>query len=143
LHPDGLAHLPLSAALNAHARQVSSLSGLQILVTENAPTPIIIDENARIAFYRAAQELLTNITRHAQASEVEISLRADDTYVVMEVSDDGIGTDPRSMDKDGALGLLGIQERFVALGGTLQVRRNESAGITVSISIPLTRGHSR
>ena len=140
LHPDALAHLPLSAALTAYARQFSSLSGLQILVTENASAPIILDEETRLAFYRAAQELLTNVTRHAQASKVEISLRADATCLVMEVSDDGIGIDPAAVDKDGAFGLLGVQERFVAIGGTLKVRQNESAGITVSISTPVTRG---
>jgi two-component system, NarL family, sensor histidine kinase UhpB len=133
-----LAHLPLTAGLNAYARQFSHLSGLQIRVIEKTPKPKI-DEETRLAFFRAAQELLDNVSRHAQASSVEISLRHDDPRLVMEVSDDGIGIDPASVNKDGALGLLGIQERFGALGGTFQIQRNEGLGTTVSMSIPVKR----
>jgi PAS domain S-box-containing protein len=138
LRPDMLAHLPLTAGLNAYARQFSHLSGLQIRVIEKTPKPKI-DEETRLAFFRAAQELLSNVSRHAQASSVEISLRHDDPRLVMEVSDDGIGIDPASVNKDGAFGLLGIQERFGALGGTFQIQRNEGLGTTVSMSIPIKR----
>lgn len=137
LRPEMLSHLPLTAGLNACARQYSQLSEPQILVVEKAPKPKP-DEGTRLVFFRAAQELLTNVTRHAQASKVEISLRSDNaTYLVMKVSDDGIGIDPASTNRNGSLGLLGIQERIEALDGSFTIRRNEGVGTTVSISIPI------
>jgi two-component system, NarL family, sensor histidine kinase UhpB len=137
LRPDMLAHLPLTAGLNEYARQYSRLSGLQILVVEKTPKPKL-DEETRLVFFRAAQELLTNVTRHAQATKVEISMRSDNaTCLVMEVSDDGVGIDSASINKRGSVGLLGIRERTEALGGSLTFRRNEGVGTTVSISIPI------
>ncbi len=136
LRPDMLTHLPLTAGLNAHARQCAQRTGLQIRVVEKSPKPRI-DEESRLVLFRAAQELLTNVARHARAANVEISLRVDAQCLIMDVSDDGIGIEPSSVNKDGALGLLGIQERLRALGGTFQARRNEPSGTTVSIAIPL------
>ena len=136
LYPALLAHLPLPGALAALARQFGLQAGLEIKVTERNLIPAI-GEKIRLVFFNAAQELLTNVDRHAQGSRVEILLRADAAGITMEVSDDGIGIDPAFLEREGSLGLLAIGERFIALGGSFLVRKNAGSGSTVSVSAPL------
>jgi PAS domain S-box-containing protein len=135
LRPSAIAHLRLSIALQAHARYFGEISGLRINVTEIAPFPDL-NEALRLIFFRAAQEALTNAARHAQASKVDILLRADADCVAMDIADDGVGIEDKALAKAGSLGLLGIRERFGAHGGSLAVRRNTPAGTTVSVRIP-------
>ena len=81
--------------------------------------------------------------RHARASTVEIYLRADNSQVSMEIVDDGVGFDDGSLAKTGALGLLGIRERFGALGGTMSLERNDASGTTVSVRAPAPKQVTR
>jgi PAS domain S-box-containing protein len=136
LRPSALTHLPVSVALKEHARHFGEISGLRIRVAEIAPVPAL-DEATGPIFFRAAQEALTNVARHAHASTVDIVLRADPgSIMMMDITDDGIGIDDDALTKPGSLGLLGIRERVGALGGTLVVRKNPGAGTTVSVRIP-------
>ena len=106
LRPSALGHLRLTAAIEEHARYFAELSRLHITVTEVTALPPV-DEPTRLLFFRAAQEMLTNVVRHAQASHVDIVLKAADGWIVMEVADDGIGIDEQMPFKVGSLGLLG------------------------------------
>jgi len=135
LRPSALAHLPVSVALKEHARRFGEISGLIIRVAEIAPIDTL-DEATGLIIFRAAQEGLTNAARHARASRVDIVLRADPKSIMMEITDDGIGIDDDSFAKPGSLGLLGIQERVGAVGGTLVVRKNAGPGTTLSVHIP-------
>lgn len=127
LRPSILVRLPLSAALREYARSVGDTSGLSIEVVEDGSFPLL-DEATRLVFFRAAQEALTNIVRHSQATRVTIALGADATYSTMCISDDGIGIAERDLKKTGSLGLLEIRERFDALGGGLQIEQGEPTG---------------
>lgn len=135
LRPSGLAHLRLSKALAEHAAYFGEIAELGIDVTEVAPFPEL-DESTRLLLFRAAQEALTNIARHASATRVEITLVAGDERVTMHVADDGIGIEEGAMSKPGSLGLLGLRERFRALGGGVQVRRRAESGTTLSVFLP-------
>jgi signal transduction histidine kinase len=135
LRPSALAHLPVSVALKEHARHFGEISGLRIRVAEIASVPAL-DEATGLIFFRAAQEALTNVIRHARASSVDIVLRADSDSIVMDITDDGVGIEDTALAKVGSLGLLGIQERVGALGGALVVRKNVGAGTTVSVHLP-------
>ncbi len=86
--------------------------------------------------FRAAQEALTNVARHAQASCVDIVLGADSKSITMDITDDGVGIDDAALEKAGSYGLLGIRERVGALGGALLLRKNPVAGTTVSVQLP-------
>lgn len=136
LQPLALAHLPLSAALREHARYFGAVAGLRITVTERAPD-LSLDVDTRRILFRAAQEALTNVARHAKATQVDIVLRAADDALTMEISDNGIGVEEGSLSKPGAFGLLGIRERVAALGGTLAVRKGARRGTTVTVHLPL------
>ena len=137
LRPSALAHLPLSSVLKDHARYFGGLSGLAINVVEVEPFPVL-DEATGLLFFRAAQEALTNVVRHAQATRVDIVLHADAARIIMDVADDGIGIADNAMNKPGSLGLLGIRERFGVLGGELIVQRAATAGTTLTVQLPIS-----
>jgi PAS domain S-box-containing protein len=136
LQPSALAHLPLSVALREHARYFGEISGLSIGINDGAPDGSL-DEATSLVLFRAAQEALANVARHAQASRADIMLRADADMITMDVIDDGIGIEEAALVKAGCLGLLGIRERVGTLGGALAVMKNAGAGTTLSVQIPI------
>jgi signal transduction histidine kinase len=135
LWPAGFAHHGIAAILQHHAGHSADLTGLSINVLEKTPFPAL-DDAAQLIFFRAAQELLRNVVRHAQARNVTIALKADAAQIAMEVLDDGVGMGEGSAAKLGSLGLLEIRERFAALGGALDVERNLPRGTKVTVHIP-------
>jgi PAS domain S-box-containing protein len=139
LRPAALAHLDVCAAITEHARRFHLLSGLDIKVSRKSPLPNL-DEAQRLVFFRAAQEALTNVARHAHASTVHILLGADAESISMEIADDGCGIEEIAPIKPGSLGLLGIRERLRALGGEVRVSKNSPKGTTVSVLMPNSRG---
>jgi two-component system sensor histidine kinase UhpB len=144
LRPSALAHLPVSVALKEHARYFGEISRLDIRVVEITPIPAL-DEATALIFFRAAQEALTNVARHARATTVDIVLHADPESIMMDITDDGVGISDHAgisddaFAKTGSLGLLGIRERVAAFDGSLLVRKNAGAGTTVSVHIPRPR----
>jgi PAS domain S-box-containing protein len=136
LHPSVLEHLGLVQALKEHATYFGGLSGLRISVSAAETFPAV-DAAKGLLLFRAAQEALTNVAKHASAKAVEIVLRTVSGHLTLEISDDGIGIPDGALDKPGSLGLLGIRERLGTVGGTLIVRRNDAAGTNVTVTIPI------
>ena len=92
------------------------------------------------ALYRIVQEALTNISKHAQATQVRIEFQWEARRIRCVVRDDGIGFDvPSVLHRKGeqGLGLIGIRERLNALGGTLQITSAPGRGTELLITIPL------
>jgi two-component system, NarL family, sensor histidine kinase UhpB len=135
LRPGTLAHLPLATAIAQYARQFGERAGLRVEIVENSTIPSLSDAT-RLAFFRAVQETLTNVARHARATEVTIALGTESGQLKMTIGDDGVGVGEKDLEKVNALGLLGIQERFTALGGGLEVLRREPRGTTVTVHLP-------
>ena len=98
---------------------------------------IDLAEDRGIVLFRILQESLTNIARHADAHNVEISLRRDATHVRLDVKDDGRGFDPEAARKKKTFGLLGIRERVIMLHGQLTISSVPGEGTQISVSIPL------
>ncbi len=86
--------------------------------------------------YRAVQEALANVAKHARAGLVNVSLERTAERVVVIVQDDGVGFDDRR-SRRGAFGLLGIRERLTALGGSLSIDSQRGSGATLTMVIPL------
>lgn len=86
--------------------------------------------------FRIAQECLTNVLRHAQASSVNATLRFGEQEVWLQFDDDGRGFDPAARSE--GYGLLGMRERVSAMGGQMEVESSSGLGTTVSICLPLT-----
>jgi signal transduction histidine kinase len=89
------------------------------------------------AVYRVIQEALTNIVRHAHASQVAVVVELMPDRVRAVVEDDGVGFDVADARQRGRLGVFGMQERAEALGGTFAIESSAGAGTTVVVEIPL------
>ncbi len=118
LRPPMLDSLGLKVALESLAAEVQARTDLvcsvQIKGTERLPglTPA-----GETALYRIAQELLTNVIRHAEANTVSLSLWVDKNCGILTVQDDGMGFDPTTLPKVEGVGLRGIRERVEIFGG--------------------------
>jgi signal transduction histidine kinase len=94
-----------------------------------------LDETANITIYRFVQECLTNVARHAHATEVRITLDCAPTHVTARVDDDGVGFDPAA-PRSGGLGMVGLRERVEALGGEFRVDSAPGRGTRTTATIP-------
>jgi signal transduction histidine kinase len=96
----------------------------------------LIDEVRGIALYRLVQEALTNVARHAQASEIDIDIALDPGggHLQVQISDNGRGMVPLVTSK--GLGLVGMRERIAALGGSIEAG-NASRGFRVRAILPV------
>jgi signal transduction histidine kinase len=95
-----------------------------------------LDHEAQVALYRAAQEGLTNVRKHANAHAAVIRLAYLPDSVSLEVRDDGCGLDADDGNDGGGFGLVGIRERVDRLGGSLTVESAPGAGVTVRVEVP-------
>jgi signal transduction histidine kinase len=126
--------LPLDKALHRLVEQVQQATSLVIhLSLENCPAELSLPQHQ--AIYRAAQEALTNIQRHAQASEVWLQLNTQNNMIELLVSDNGVGfsaEQPRS-----GFGLLGLKERAELQNGEFHVDTRAGGGTQITFRIPL------
>jgi signal transduction histidine kinase len=97
--------------------------------------PLPLGAEASDLLARAAREGLRNVERHAGASEVIVTLRAEDASAELTVQDDGAG--PPGDDPPGRLGLGLLREQAVRQGGGLRLSRNDDAGATLRIWLPV------
>ncbi|MBB4662966.1 GAF domain-containing sensor histidine kinase [Conexibacter arvalis] len=133
LRPAALDELGLQPALESLADRVAAVEG--VVVETDVALEGAAGEAGRLspaletALYRLVQEALTNVVKHAHAERVEVAVRARDGRVELTVRDDGRGFDPEA--PRGGFGLIGMQERVVLAGGSLEVRSAPGAGTTV------------
>jgi signal transduction histidine kinase len=131
-----LDHLGLAAAIESQVEEFRQRSGLRCTILHLDDTSGLSDPVAT-AIFRAVQEALTNVIRHAGARRVAVSLRRTEHQVQVEVRDDGRGiTESQARDPQ-AFGLLGMSERMHALGGKVRVVGEPNTGTVVSIEVPL------
>jgi PAS domain S-box-containing protein len=138
LRPTILDDLGLGPALEFLADGVSRRTGLQVVVEgaagQRLPAP------TETALYRIVQEGLTNVTKHARATRVSITLARRGPTLRCTIQDDGVGFDgPAVLARRGSrgLGLIGIQERLHAIGGALDVVAAPGSGTQLIVSTPL------
>lgn len=105
-----------------------------------AQQEIDLDEARGVVLFRILQESLTNITRYAQANRVDVSLGLRDGQFWLEVKDNGQGFDPTAARQKKSYGLLGMQERAIALGGQVEIDSTPGQGTRISVTIPLDAG---
>jgi PAS domain S-box-containing protein len=98
-----------------------------------------IDTSASTSVFRLVQEALTNVVRHAQASEVHIAIACTRSRCTLTIEDDGCGADVTRGRAAGTFGLLGMGERVRQLGGVIEFRSAPGEGFRILVEIPLTR----
>ncbi len=135
LRPAILDDVGLSAAIEWQAGEFSSRTGI-VCNINTEPPHIKLSEELSVAIFRIFQETLTNIVRHAQATEVDVVLRLTPHAFSMRVSDDGVGMEASKTHKMNSFGLLGVMERVRGFGGELSVYKGDLGGACLDIIIP-------
>jgi signal transduction histidine kinase len=137
LRPSDYLDEGLVGALTRRLDSVENRTGINArLLVEGT---LSLDESLEVALYRIAEEALNNTLKHAQATSVVISLRAFDSRVILEVSDDGIGFDPQDPgnrpQREAGMGLQNMRERTAALGGQMEIQTRPGEGTTVKVEV--------
>lgn len=101
---------------------------------------IPMNDTQATVLFRVVQESLTNVARHAEASEVVITLRYGNGQLQLQIHDDGRGFDPAAVIQSLGFGLFGMRERAISLGGKLRIDSAPARGTTVSIEFPFPMG---
>lgn len=128
--------LGLHAAIEWQAKEFERRSGIACDVHIDH-AEFFLDDQRATALFRSVQESLNNIIRHAQARQVWIDMQLKDGQLCMKISDDGVGGNPDNYRKENAFGLIGIEERMHALGGTFSATIEPDHGMTIMLSIPV------
>ncbi|MHB0869340.1 MAG: sensor histidine kinase [Chloroflexota bacterium] len=139
LRPTLLDDLGLAAALRWYAESRLGDGGVRIH-TELSGEQRRLRPGVETAVYRVVQEAITNVAKHAEATNVSISLDFQETDLVAEVEDDGRGFDvDAAVGGQGAreMGLLGMRERMALVGGSLKIHSRRGAGTRVVVRVPL------
>jgi PAS domain S-box-containing protein len=136
LRPPVLDRLGLRAAILALAREFESRTGVRSRVEVTAEE-VALDGDLATAIYRILQEALTNVSRHAGATRVDIVLRHTPARLELEVRDDGRGITEQELADHRSLGLLGMQERAQNWGGEVSIDGIPGQGTWVRVTIPL------
>jgi two-component system sensor histidine kinase UhpB len=135
LRPEMLEHLGLVSALTELTTTFGRVSGIRIERRFDRELPKL-DPDTELAVYRIAQESLTNVARHAQATRVTISLERGTDSVVLGVIDDGRGFDGPPEEHGG---LRSMRERAVLIDGALAIKPTPDGGVEVRLEVPAAR----
>ena len=138
LRPTVLDHFGLSAAIEWQAEDFQKRTGINCEVSFH-PEDIVLDQDISIVIFRIFQEALTNIMRHADATEVKASLKAKDGMITLEVIDNGKGITEEEITNSSSFGLLGIRERVNFLGGNVTISGISNKGTAIKVNIPFKK----
>jgi len=135
LRPGILDDLGLTAAIEWQAQEFQTRTGIHCEFLAEQSNGVD-DPERRTALFRILQETLTNVARHAHATQVVVSLQVDDNRCELRVEDNGRGITDAEIFNRKSLGLLGIQERARLLGGDVHIIGRPGTGTTISVWIP-------
>ncbi|WP_370600593.1 PAS domain S-box protein [Pseudomonas nitroreducens] len=126
----------IGSAVEWQARRFEARTQIPCLVQVPENPPELSDAKA-IGLFRILQEALTNVMRHAQAHTVELQLGVEGDELCLRIEDDGVGFDPSATRQGVSFGLVGMRERVLMFGGTLQIDSQPGEGTTLWIRVPL------
>ena len=136
LRPLMLDDLGLNAAVESLARTAAERMDIEVTVRHDEHDPPV-QPGVATALYRMVQEALTNVARHAHATDVSIDLRVAGSHVVLVVEDNGIGLPADALRREGSWGLRGLRERVTLFGGTLTLDNAPGSGARLTVRLPL------
>ncbi len=138
LRPGLLDDLGLVPALEWQAREFQTHTGIRYRFL-SCREEIALEEDRAVAIFRIFQEALTNVVRHSQATMVEISLQEEAGGLMLEIKDNGRGIPESKITDTKSIGLIGMRERALLLGGNLTIRGIPEQGTIITTWIPLHR----
>jgi len=137
--PPILDDMGLMRAVRLSAAEFSRRTSIPCFV--DAAENLRVPKEVATAAYRILQEALTNVWKHAQASEVHVDIRKAGRTLVLRIQDNGIGLDS-TLGEENSLGLLGMRERARLAGGSVTISNRRSGGVQVVARLPLDRGRA-
>lgn len=141
LRPTTLEQQGLGPALAEYVNATAGKEGWEI--TDEIDQTIRLYGRLGENLFRVAQEALNNVSKHAHATRVRVTLERTDGSVMLQVRDDGHGFDARAGVRPTAVGLAGMQERVEALQGTLRLTSEKGQGTEITVQVPLPEGGDR
>lgn len=136
LRPSVLEHLGFPAALAWQTREFQAQTGIRCKLAIRTKQ-LQLPEDVSLGLFRVFQEALTNVLRHAKASEISIVLESKDQNLRLSVADNGVGINKEAFNDLNALGLIGIRERIHGLNGAVKITGSPSRGTRLTVSVPL------
>ncbi len=143
LRPSVLDHLGVWAALEWYCGQMAQRTELSCdYLIDPEIEEIEVKPDAATAIFRIAQELLSNVLRHAKANEVEVQVSRAGPNVCITVADNGVGISNEQIMSEDSWGIIGMYERAHSFQGDLKLRRQENAGTLATLQLPLEIIHA-
>jgi len=136
LRPQVLDELGLEAALDWLAKDLRERTGIECILIKSLDITRV-PANISTCLYRIAQESLTNVSRHAKATEVELRLWCELDGIWLEIRDNGVGIGGGMMTKAGSFGIIGMQERVALCGGILSISPAGEKGTLIKVQLPM------
>jgi signal transduction histidine kinase len=136
LRPPVLDDVGLAAAIEWQAQEFQSRTGVVCRLVSSLPDEEL-PTDVSTALFRILQEALTNVARHAGATFVHIRLDKADSVIILTVTDNGRGITPEEIENVRSLGLVGMRERSLLLGGNVTITGQPGNGTTVTARIPV------
>lgn len=140
LRPGILDDLGLVATIEWQLQEFQTRTGIESKLS-SAPEETTLDADGSTTVFRILQEILTNIARHAQATQVEATLEETAVFLTLQVQDNGRGITESEIHSPKSIGLLGMQERARLRAGTIQFQGTPGKGTVVTVRLPLTIDH--
>ena len=131
----------LFAAVQWLASNFEKRTGIKTVLRANRED-LSPEKSVQLTAYRTAQEALTNVSKYAQCSLVQIEISDAEGFLTMEISDNGIGITEQEMLKSNAFGIRGLHERAKTIGGWLDISTSSESGTSVTLSVPLAAAKS-
>jgi signal transduction histidine kinase len=136
LRPPVLDYFGLLTAIESYLEEFQRHTGIKCAMVPQTGD-VDLGQGRNVALFRIVQEALTNVARHADAKEVEVSLKKEDGKVHLEIKDDGIGIKAEKVISSNSMGIIGMRERAYLCGGHVRITGTPGKGTTVKVAIPL------
>ena len=136
LRPAILDDFGLLAAIEWQLKEFQQRTGIKCKIAQQS-NDVILDQGRAVALFRIVQEALTNVARHANAMNVEVTLKEGDGRVLLQIKDNGRGVKEEEITSSKSIGIVGMRERARLYGGQMRIKGIPGKGTTVKVSIPL------
>jgi PAS domain S-box-containing protein len=133
LRPSMLDDLGLIEAIEWQSKEFEKRSGI-VITFESGTSPLPVSNAVATSLFRIYQEALTNIARHANAKNIFSKLALNNNKVILTIKDDGIGFDMQTLGLKRTLGLLGMKERTLMIGGQFEIYSKPGEGTTIVVT---------
>ena len=141
LRPVSLDHVGLDAALRQYSATAMTSADTTVRYKARGFTETRLPADVETALFRIAQEAMTNVARHAEATRLDLLVENHGDRIRMIIEDNGIGFDGRRVWDGDQIGLIGMRERAEVLGGTLTIETAVGNGTTIVVEVPNADSH--